>query len=155
MSYWKSVLKADAVDWLLEPENPSVRYFALTDLIGKPQTDAEAVVAKKEIMREGVVTKILSKQISDGSWEAPDQFYTAKYKGTVWQLMILAELGADAKDERMQEAIDLVVSKQNPKGQWVLANTFNGRFQTNIEQKGKPSKWITLNALTVLKRFYS
>jgi len=42
------VLKADSVDWLLEPENPSVRYFALTDLIGKPQTDAEAVAAKKK-----------------------------------------------------------------------------------------------------------
>jgi len=70
-------------------------------------------------MCEGVVTKILSKQISDGSWEAPDQFYTAKYKGTVWQLMILVELGADAKDKRMQEAIDLVFSKQNPKRQWV------------------------------------
>ncbi|GAJ15930.1 unnamed protein product, partial [marine sediment metagenome] len=26
---------------------------------------------------------------------------------------------------------------------------------TNIEQKGKPSKWITLNALRVLKNFYS
>ncbi len=55
----------------------------------------------------------------------------------------------------MQEAIDLVTAKQDKEGRWRLESTFNGRFQTNIEQKGKPSKWITLNALKVLKRFYS
>lgn len=36
---------------------------------------------------------------------------------------------------------------------WLLENTFSGRFQTKIEEKGKPSKWITLNALRVLKKF--
>jgi hypothetical protein len=55
----------------------------------------------------------------------------------------------------MQEAVDLVVSKQDNQGRWTLENTFNGRFQVNIEQKGKPSKWITLNALQVLKRVYA
>jgi len=59
------------------------------------------------------------------------------------------------KDERMREAVDLVINKQEKDGRWKLENTFNGRFQTNIEQKGKPSKWITLRALTVLKRFFS
>lgn len=67
-------------------------------------------------------------------------------------LGILTKLGY--KDKRMQEAVDFVVSKQNTQGRWVLENTFNGRFQVNIEEKGKPSKWVTLNALKVLKRFY-
>jgi hypothetical protein len=53
----------------------------------------------------------------------------------------------------MQEAIVLVVSKQNDEGKWVLENTFNGRFLVSIERKGKPSKWITLNALRVLEKF--
>ncbi|GAI74646.1 unnamed protein product, partial [marine sediment metagenome] len=68
-------------------------------------------------------------------------------------LGILTRLGYH--DERMQEAIDLLISKQDNQGKWKLESTFNGRFQTNIEQKGKPSKWITLNALKVLKNFYS
>jgi len=38
---------------------------------------------------------------------------------------------------------------------WLLEATFNGRFQVNIEQKGKPSKWVTLNALRALKRYFS
>ena len=67
-------------------------------------------------------------------------------------LGILTQLGY--KDERMQEAIDMLISKQDDWGRWNLENTFNGRFQVNIEQKGKPSKWITLKALKVLKWFY-
>jgi hypothetical protein len=67
-------------------------------------------------------------------------------------LLILTKLGY--KDERMQDAIDLVLEKQNRNGRWNLEKTFNGRMQVNIEQKGKESKWITLNAIRVLKRFY-
>jgi hypothetical protein len=66
-------------------------------------------------------------------------------------LDILTRLGI--KDERMQDALDIIVSKQDKQGQWILENTFNGRFITNIETKGKPSKWITLNALKVLERY--
>jgi hypothetical protein len=67
-------------------------------------------------------------------------------------LGILTRLGY--RDSRMEEALDLVVSKQDDQGRWKLENTFNGRFQVDIEQKGKPSKWITLNALKALKGFY-
>jgi hypothetical protein len=68
-------------------------------------------------------------------------------------LDILTRLGY--KDERMQDAVDILISKQNKDGKWILERTFNGRFITNIEQKGEPSKWITLNALKVLKRYYN
>jgi hypothetical protein len=67
-------------------------------------------------------------------------------------LLILSGLGI--RDERMQDAADLILSKQGEKGKWTLEDSYNGRFQVNIEQKGKPSKWITLNALRVLKRCY-
>ncbi|MGB3861073.1 MAG: hypothetical protein WA915_03245, partial [Candidatus Aminicenantaceae bacterium] len=65
-------------------------------------------------------------------------------------LLILTRLGY--RDNRMKEAIDLVISKQDAKGRWILENTYNGRFQVNIERKGKPSKWITMNALRTLKQ---
>ena len=76
------------------------------------------------------------------------------YQTDVLEILgLLTALGY--RDERMQEAVDLVLSKQDDDGRWILESTFNGRFQINIEQKGKPSKWITLNPLRVLKRFYS
>jgi hypothetical protein len=334
MDDFHSVLKADPTDWLLEKNNPSVRYFILRDILEKPEEDLELQEARLEIMKAGLVTAILAKQKEEGYWEIPENFYTAKYKGTAWQLLILAELGADVtnknikkacefilnysqdrqsggfaystsakkgggrhsevipcltgnmawslirlgylddprvkhainwitsyqrfddgiqealkgwpydrlkaaclgkhtchmgavktlkalseipsnhrstdvkntiekgteyilkhyiykrshdlnlvakpgwlkfgfplmyqtdvleilgiltqlgyKDLRMQEAIDILLSKQDYQGRWNLENSFNGRFQANIEQKGKPSKWVTLNALRVLKRF--
>jgi hypothetical protein len=67
-------------------------------------------------------------------------------------LLILTSLGV--RDERMQDAINLMISKQDEHGRWLLQDTFNGRFQVDIEAKGKPGKWVTLNALTVLKRYY-
>ncbi|MFZ2053165.1 MAG: hypothetical protein WAU81_03110 [Candidatus Aminicenantales bacterium] len=67
-------------------------------------------------------------------------------------LLILAGLGY--KDIRMQDALELILSKQNERGQWNLEMTYNGRFQVDIEQKGRPSKWVTLNALRVLKRYF-
>jgi hypothetical protein len=61
--------------------------------------------------------------------------------------------GLECKDARMEGAADLIRSKQGKDGTWILANTFNGQFQEDIEEKGKPSKWITLNALRALKGY--
>jgi hypothetical protein len=79
--------------------------------------------------------------------------FSLMYQTDVLEILMLTRLGY--KDNRMQEAIDLVISKQDDQGRWKLENTFNDRFLTTIEQKGKQSKWITLKALEVLKRFYS
>jgi hypothetical protein len=68
-------------------------------------------------------------------------------------LGILAKLGY--RDERMQEAVDLVVSKQDAQGRWKLDSTFNGKNQVSIESKDQTSKWITLKALTALKHYYN
>lgn len=63
-------------------------------------------------------------------------------------LDVLTELGIT--DERMGEALDLVKSKQ-VEGRWVLERTYPKNV-TTLEEVGKPSKWITLRALRVLKR---
>lgn len=36
MGNWKSALKADPTDRLLEEDNPSVRYLTLVDILEKP-----------------------------------------------------------------------------------------------------------------------
>ena len=334
MNDYKAYLKGDPTDWLLEPDNPSVRYLTLTELLGVPAEDAQAQAAKAAVMTTGVVPQILARQAEGGYWDKAEALYTAKYRGTVWQLLILAEHLADGqderiqkacefllehsqdlesggfamhrsvkagggrhsevlpcltgnmvwallrlgygndprvqrgsawitryqrfddgipdppqgwpydkfemcygrhscamgvvkalkalaeiphalrsddversiaegaefmlkhhihkrshaleqvskpgwlrfgfplmyqtdaleilglltrlgfRDERMQEAVDVVVAKQDASGRWALASTFNGQFQVDVEEKGKPSKWITLNALRALKGYY-
>lgn len=331
----KPDLKGNPIPWLLEEDNPSVRYFALLEFLGKTNNDPEVTGARSDIIEKGLVPAILSKQKEEGCWQKADQFYSDKYKGTVWQLIILAELGVSKdddvrikkacefileysqeresygfsiyhstrvgggrpsgvipcltgnmvytlirlgylsdqrlqkaigwiityqrfddciaespvgwpyvisygcwgkhschmgvvkalkamaeipadqrnrevsatidkaveyllkhhiykrshhlnkiakpgwlhlgfplmyqddileileiltrlgyRDKRMQDAVDILLSKQDEQGRWKLENTYNGRFQVNIEKKGEPSKWITLNALKVLNRYY-
>jgi len=66
-------------------------------------------------------------------------------------LDVLTELGY-VKDERLNDAVEVLLQKRQDNGTWILESAPIGRMQTNIEVKGKPSKWITLIALRVLKR---
>ena len=38
-----------AVDWLLEEEEPSIRYLTLTQLLGKPEKDPAVKATRKRI----------------------------------------------------------------------------------------------------------
>ena len=99
----------DPIAWLLEDDNPSVRYLALTDLLGRSEDDPEVVAARRDIMAKGPVPRILAEQNQDGAWDKPDSFYTAKYRGTVWQLITLAQLMADGTDPRIQQACRFIL----------------------------------------------
>jgi len=58
----------------------------------------------------------------------------------------------DAPDSRMDEAIDLLRSKQQPEGTWLLENTHPGEVHFRLEDgDGRPSRWNTLRALRVLR----
>ena len=82
MNDWKRILKADSTDWLLGEDNPSVRYFALADLLNRSESAAEVVSAKQQIMETGIVPQILNKQKNGGYWGVPSDFYVrSKYKG--------------------------------------------------------------------------
>lgn len=108
-------MNEEIVPWLLEKENPSVRYFTLISLLDRPQDDPEVIEAKAAIMSEGLVPKILSRQNGDGSWGVPERLYSDKYTGTVWTLLTLAELGADGEDDRVRNASEFIFTRsQNP-----------------------------------------
>jgi hypothetical protein len=110
MEDYLNVLNADPREWLLEPDNPSVRYFALTQLMGKSQAHPSVKKAKSDIMKVGPVPLILFKQEQAGYWGVAEDFYVrAKYKGTVWQMIVLASLGADGRDERLARASDFIL----------------------------------------------
>jgi len=110
-----SMVQDSVMQWLLEEENPSVRYFALTELLGKSSKSREVRAAKKAIMETGTVPHILSRQNRDGSFGIPEKFYRDKYKGTVWNLIIFAEMAADSEDERIKSACEFILKhSQDP-----------------------------------------
>jgi len=103
-------LKADPTEWLLETDNPSVRYFTLLYILERGAEDVDVAVAKQKIMQIGAVPKILSKQENGGYWGRPEDFYIrAKYGGTAWTLNLLAELGANGEDERVRRACEFIL----------------------------------------------
>lgn len=97
------------IEWLLEEENPSIRFFTLTSLLGKSEDDPTVKSAKKAIMEKGIVPKILDMQNADGSWGSPERFYTDKYEGAVWTFLILAEMAADPEDQRIKNACEFIL----------------------------------------------
>ncbi|NIN66497.1 MAG: nitrogen fixation protein NifH [Anaerolineae bacterium] len=94
-------LKGDPFPWLLEEDNPSVRYFTLRGLLDYPRDHDEVTEARQTILTSKPVRDILDAQYPQGYWVKPGRGYSPKYRGTVWQLMFLADLGATPN-----EAID-------------------------------------------------
>jgi hypothetical protein len=111
---WTKHLKKDPTGWLLEERNPSVRYLTLVNILDRKETSAEVKRARADIMRRGVVPRILGRQ-NEGSWNDPGRFYRDKYKGTAWQLLMLAEHAADGSDKRITAACEYILrSSQDP-----------------------------------------
>jgi hypothetical protein len=87
-------------DWLLEPENPSARYLALTELLDYAPDDPDVTSARAAIPGADPARSILDAQFAGsgreptGYWVKPDIGYSPKYRATVWQIIFLAQLGA-------------------------------------------------------------
>lgn len=91
---WKSLLRADATDWLLEESNPHVRYFALRWLLDKPEDGKEATAASQAIAASAPVRRIIERQRAEGYWGSDSR----PYHGTYGPLMLLYWLGAPISD---------------------------------------------------------
>jgi hypothetical protein len=103
--------EANPIHWLLEDDeaNPSIRYFALRDLLELPDSDVEVLAAREAILRSGPVPVILAAQEPSGAWVKSGSGYSPKYRGTVWSLLILAELGADPQEPRLRKGCEYLL----------------------------------------------
>jgi hypothetical protein len=126
----------EVIDWLLEEDNPTVRYLTLRHLLKRKEGDGEVEEARSDIMRIGPVPKILAKQLPEGHWGRPEDFYMrSKYKGTVWNLILLAELHADPRDERVRKACEFVL-------RWSQDPASGGFSHLGSEEGGRTDKLI-------------
>jgi hypothetical protein len=75
---------------------------------------------------------------------------------TRWHYDVLRALdyfraAGDGPDPRVDEAFQVLRSKQQPDGTWLLENTHPGEVHFTLEDgDGRPSRWNTLRALRVL-----
>lgn len=88
-----SALQDRTVAWLLEPGNPSARYLTLTRLLGRRKDAPEVRTSREAIPHVEPARDILRAQYPQGYWMHPGIGYSPRYRATVWQILILAQLG--------------------------------------------------------------
>src|SRR2546426_8739493 len=135
------VTEDPAVNWLLESDDPSIRYLTLTEILNRPSDSKEVLAAKKQIPSGPIVKTLLSGQRADGRFGVhPYQ----KWTGAHWRLVSLVELGIPPGFLPAVKATDLVLK-------WLLGEAhlrnvpkINGRYRRCASQEG--------NALAVCSR---
>ena len=84
-----------------------MRHLALRELLDQPEDDPRS--AARAPRAADPIAAILAAQHPDGYWEKPGPGYATKYRGTVWSLMFLDQLGADPAEPRVQRACAYVL----------------------------------------------
>ena len=148
--------------WNCEAENGSVRgsfhttIRVLEGLLLQEQAtggSAEATAARRR-GEAYLLERHLVRRKSNGDVIDPAflQFsYPARWHFDVLRGLEYFRTTGDRPDPRLDEAIDLVRSKQEADGTWLLEHTYRGAIPFQMEDgDGRPSRWNTLRALRVL-----
>jgi hypothetical protein len=114
------------IQWLLEPDDIGARYLALRDLV--PTNAAELTAARKRAHTEGPIAQVLEKMKKEGYWIRPGTGYNPKYTGTIWSIILLAQLGASIEmDQRLATACSYVLEHTLTKdGQFTVSGSPSG-----------------------------
>jgi hypothetical protein len=105
------------LDWLLEDDQPAVRYRALVDLLDRKGSDPEVRSTRAKIPRVGWAYDQLRSQGPKGFWEPREpkgvrewfQFmYYPTYTATNWRALVLSDLGLEASNPRIKKLADLI-----------------------------------------------
>ncbi len=148
--------------WNCEAENGSVRSSFDTTInvleglleYERATGESEKVTAARRRGEEYLLERKLFRRKSTGEVVKPAwlQFSFPVW----WHYDVLRALDyfravGGAPDSRLDEALELLRSKRQPDGTWLLENTYSGEVHFVLEDgDGRPSRWNTLRALRVL-----
>jgi hypothetical protein len=79
--------------------------------------------------------------------------YPGRWYYDILKAMDFFQLAKVKYDDRMKDAIDIILAKRTEDGLWKLASNHPGKTHFEMEVPGKPSRWNTLRALRVLKYY--
>jgi len=111
------------VAWLLEDDQPSVRYRTLTELLGRKESDPEVRSTKKQIPERGWVAEILARRDPGGWWAQEKNLYVPKYRSTNWNMLVLSDLGATRAIPAVRASCELWMARSPLKGGGVGGNS--------------------------------
>jgi len=149
--------------WNCEVENGSIRSSfhttirVLEGLLAHERATggSAAAIAARHRGEEYLLGRSLFRRKSTG--DVVDPAYLQFSFPTRWHYDVLRALEyfravGDPPDRGVDEAIDVLRSKQQSDGRWLLENTHPGAVHFALEAgDGRPSRWNTLRALRVLR----
>jgi len=92
--------------WLLEPEEPSMRYLASRDLLTRRPSERGLARLRAAVPTAGWAEHVLERQKNRTWWATARTCYQPKFQSTIWQLQVLADLGLTRRDERIANAVE-------------------------------------------------
>jgi hypothetical protein len=116
-------MKDAVVDWLLEIQNPAIRYRTLTELLDTPKSDTGASLLPGSIWETQDVQKMLSRQNDSGIWEHSEAEYGVHT--SLRYLTAFAEHGL-WRDRRLDKAAEHAVHFLCEKETADLAHDYSG-----------------------------
>lgn len=152
------------VNWLLEQEDPSLRYRVYTELLEKPLDDERVQTALQAIPHSSAVTRLFAQMHPEGYWLQKnykgqilgdgEQYGTA---GTThFVLSYLSELGLDRSDSRIDKAVNRYLNLQLEDGSWGLhlscRYTYNIRTFVRMGYRNDPRVRTTINLMLDTER---
>ena len=119
--------KREIIDWLLEENNPPVKYLTLIKLLGSTESSSEAIEILGKIMTYKPIVEIMQNQKEKTFWfsKAKDKNYK-KYLGTLWQLLFLSEMYAQKNEQIANACEHLFSTGQAPRGGFSITGTNSG-----------------------------
>ena len=129
--------KDQVVDWLLEEDQPAVRYYTLVDLLDRSRRDAEVKQAYSNISKKGWAFDILREQKEKGYWESKKSLYRPKYTATNWRAIVLSDLGLTSKNKQIRKTADLFL------GQWLALPSGENVFNDEVCIVGNTARVLT------------
>lgn len=125
------------VTWLLEEDQPAVRYYALVDLLGRSESDPEVKRAYTQIPRRGWAYDILKKQNPKGYWDSEKSLYRPKYTSTNWRAIVLSDLGLTARNPRIKRTAEIIFK------QWLSLPSDENVFNEEVCIVGNTARTMT------------
>jgi hypothetical protein len=114
-------------------------------VVTEARLTGEEYLLSRQLMRRASTGEVVDPTFLELSF--PTQWYYDVLRG----LDYFRQVGG-APDPRLTDAIELVRSKRQPDGTWLLENTHPGLAWFAMEDgDGRPSRWNTLRALRVLR----
>lgn len=119
--------------------------YRLDELL-RIEIDSREFILKHRLFKSDKTGEIIDKRMTRLS-------YPSRWRYDILRALDYFQFAGVKYDERMKDAIDLLIKKQRKNKKWPVQQKYAGKTHFDMEKTGQPSRWNTLRALRVIKHF--